>query len=278
VPVIAAPAMHPRMWSHPATQASVATLVSQGRVALVGPVDGPVASGDRGMGRMSEPADVVRALEAALSPRDLAGLRVLVTAGPTLEDLDPVRFLGNRSSGKMGFAIAERAAARGAEVTLVAGPVERTTPPGVRRVDVRGALAMRDAIVMSAAVADYRPESTSTTKIKKEGEQSSIALVRNPDLLAEIGAARLARAAARPILVGFALETKTAEALVAYARGKLAAKRVDFVVANEASTALAGDDNRATLVGAHEAEELPVMSKHALADVILDRVALSLRS
>jgi phosphopantothenoylcysteine decarboxylase/phosphopantothenate--cysteine ligase len=283
VPVIAAPAMHPRMWSHPATQRNVAELARQGRVRLVGPTFGPVASGESGMGRMSEPDAIVRALGEALGPRDLEGLRVLITAGPTLEDMDPVRFLGNRSSGKMGFASAERAAARCASVTVVAGPVERPTPAGVRRIDVRGALAMRDAIwgaagsdlsqidalVMSAAVADYRPAEVSAAKIKKEGDTASIALVKNPDLLAEIGAARAGR---RPVLVGFALETKTAEALVAYARGKLAAKRVDLVVANEASTALAGDDNRATIVTQADAEALGTMSKHALADVILDRV------
>ena len=285
VPVIAAPAMHPRMWSHPSTRANVATIAAHGRVTLVGPVDGAVASGDRGVGRMSEPADIVRALEAALLPRvrDLDGLRVLVTAGPTLEDLDPVRFLGNRSSGKMGFAIAERAAARGANVVLVAGPVERPTPRGVTRVDVRGALAMQraiheaagddlakiDVLVMAAAVADYRPAEASATKIKKEGETSSIALVRNPDLLAAIGASRQG---AHPVLVGFALETKSGQGLVDYARGKLAAKKVDFVVANEASTALQGDDNRATLVSATEAEVLPKMSKQDLADLILDRI------
>ena len=287
VPVLAAPAMHPRMWSHPATQRSVDALAQQKRVTLVGPAFGLVASGDRGLGRMSEPAEIVRALEASFGPRDLEGRRIVVTAGPTLEDLDPVRFLGNRSSGKMGFAIAERAAARGAEVTLVAGPVDRTTPNGVTRIDVRGALAMQaainevagddlakiDALVMAAAVADYRPAETSATKIKKEGETSSIALVRNPDLLAAIGASRKG---AHPVLVGFALETKTGQELVDYARGKLVAKKVDFVVANEASTALQGDDNRATIVRADGADVLPHMSKHALADVILDRIRAAL--
>ena len=287
VPIVVAPAMHPRMWSHPATQRNVAELARQGRVRMVGPVDGPVASGESGMGRMSDPSAIVAAIVLALGAHDLQGMRLLVTAGPTLEDLDPVRFLGNRSSGKMGFAIAERAAARGAQVTLVAGPVERATPPGVSRVDVRGALAMReaiwrvagedlsgiDALVMSAAVADYRPAEVSASKIKKEGESASLALVRNPDLLAEIGAARAGRT---PVLVGFALETHGSEALVDYARGKLAAKRVDLVVANEASRALSGDDNLATLVTAEDAEPLGTMTKHALADVILDRVRRAL--
>jgi phosphopantothenoylcysteine decarboxylase/phosphopantothenate--cysteine ligase len=327
VPVLAAPAMHPRMWAHPATQRNVAEITKregqagqagkagEGRVELVGPVEGPVASGESGMGRMSEPEAIVRAIEAALVRRgaalarvpsaerpsnrspapvadDLAGLRVVVTAGPTLEDVDPVRFLGNRSTGKMGFALAERAAARGATVTLVAGPVNLATPAGVVRRDVRSALAMRevlwdvlgqdlsgaDALVMSAAVADYRPAEVSATKVKKEGEKASLALLRNPDLLAEIGAVRRRlRKAKRPILVGFALETKTGKELVAYARGKLAAKKCDLVVANEASGALGTDDNRATLVTEAGAAPLAAMTKSALADVILDRVRTALR-
>lgn len=282
-PIVAAPAMHPRMWSHPATQQNVATLARHGRVALVGPVDGDVASGESGMGRMADPEAIADMIARALGPRDLDGVRVLVTAGPTVEDLDPVRFLGNRSSGKMGFAIADRAAARGAEVTLVTGPVSLATPPGVRRVDVRGALAMRaalwdaaggdlskiDALVMSAAVADYRPAQVSAEKLKKQGDRASIDLVKNPDLLAEVGAARTGK---RPVLVGFAVETGGQDAVVAYARGKLAAKRVDLVVANEAGVAFAGDDNRATIVSGDSADALAPMSKLALADVILDRV------
>jgi phosphopantothenoylcysteine decarboxylase/phosphopantothenate--cysteine ligase len=286
VPVLVAPAMHPRMWSHPATQRNVAELARQGRVTFVGPVFGPVASGASGMGRMSDPAAIAEAIGGSLArARDLAGKHVAVSAGPTLEDLDPVRFLGNRSSGKMGFAIAARAAARGAKVTLVAGPVALATPWGVTRVDVRSAAEMRaalwealgadlskaDALVMAAAVADYRPAQASPTKLKKEGESAAIALLRNPDLLAEIGAARLPPHET-PVLVGFALETKEGEALVAYAREKLAAKRCDLVVANEASLALGGDENRATLVSASEARALAPMSKQALADVILDGV------
>jgi phosphopantothenoylcysteine decarboxylase/phosphopantothenate--cysteine ligase len=286
------------MWEHPATRRNVAELAAQGRVTLVGPVVGEVASGEVGAGRMVEPQAVAAAIAEALgtqasppslaslaAPRDLAGRRVVVTAGPTLEDIDPVRFLGNRSSGKMGFAIAERAAARGARVTLVAGPVELATPAGVERVDVRGALAMRaalwqalgqdlahgaDALVMAAAVADYRPAAPSATKIKKGDERATIELVRNPDLLAEVGAARAA--GKRPALVGFAVETQAGEALVAYARRKLAEKRVDLVVANAASDSFGRDDNRATLVTAAGAEELPTMTKAALADVLLDRI------
>jgi phosphopantothenoylcysteine decarboxylase / phosphopantothenate---cysteine ligase len=288
-PIVVAPAMHPRMWSHPATVANLATLAEHGRVTLIGPVDGPVASGDSGLGRMSEPSDIVLAIARALDGRappakqDFAGRRVLVTAGPTVEDLDPVRFLGNRSTGKMGFAIAERAARRGAEVTLIAGPVSLATPPGVRRIDVRSALEMKaaiwtvagealagiDLLVMSAAVADHRPATTSASKMKKEGDAASIALVRNPDLLAEVGTAR--GGAARPVLVGFAVETGTDEEVVAYAKGKLAKKRVDLVVANAAQDAFAGDLNRATIVTrSGAAHALPRMTKTDLADAILD--------
>lgn len=282
-PVLVAPAMHARMWLHPATQRNVARLREDGRVAFVGPVEGPLASGEVGIGRMAAPADVVTEARRLLGAGDLAGLRVVVTAGPTVEDLDPVRFLGNRSSGRMGFAIAERAASRGAEVTLVAGPVQLSTPPGVRRVDVRGALAMRDALadalgpdlsradalVMAAAVADYRPAETSSSKLKKTAERVAVELVKNPDLLAEIGAARAGR---RPLLVGFALETGSDQEVVAYAKKKLADKRVDFVVANHAADALGGATNRATLVGADRVEPLGEMDKRALADRILDRV------
>jgi phosphopantothenoylcysteine decarboxylase/phosphopantothenate--cysteine ligase len=286
-PVLAAPAMHPLMWGHPATVANIAALAAQGRVTLVGPVAGEVASGDVGMGRMAEPEAIAAAIASLLSPRDLAGRRIVVTAGPTVEDIDPVRFIGNRSSGKMGFAIAERAAARGAEVTLVAGPVGLPTPPGVRRVDIRGALAMRDvlwqalgpdlsdadALVMAAAVADYRPAVPSLGKVKKGGEKATVDLVKNPDLLAEIGAKR---SGARPVLVAFAVETEGGDALVAYARRKLVEKRVDLVVANEARESFGRDDDRATLVTGDGAEPLVTMSKSALADVVLDRVRVLL--
>ncbi len=286
-PLIVAPAMHPRMWEHPATQRNVAELGAQRRVTLVGPMRGEVASGDVGMGRMAEPDTIAAAIAAALSARDLTGVRIVVTAGPTLEDIDPVRFIGNRSSGRMGFAVAERAAARGADVTLIAGAVGVPSPFGAHRVDVRGAMAMRaalwealgadlsraDALVMAAAVADYRPAETSVTKIKKGDERVAIELLRNPDLLAEVGAVR---AGARPVLVGFAVETQGGEALVVSARRKLIDKRVDLVVANEASESFGRDDNRATLVTAAGAEPLPSMPKAALADLLLDRLRLLL--
>ncbi len=278
-PVLAVPAMHPRMWAHPATEKNVSALARQGRVTIVGPVFGEVASGDTGLGRMSDPTEVFQAIVRALAPSNLHKKKIVVTAGPTLEDLDPVRFLGNRSTGKMGFAIAERAAARGAEVTLIAGPVSLSTPSGVKRVDVRAAMEMRealaaaakdaDAVIMSAAVADYRPAEVSPGKLKKDGETASITLVRNPDLLAELGAAR---SGTKPLLVGFAVETGSDEEIAAYARGKLEKKKIDLVVANAASDGFGGDDNRAMIVSAESTEALAKMSKRALADHLLDIV------
>lgn len=283
-PVIAAPAMHPRMWSHPAVRRNVATLVADGRVELVGPEDGEVASGESGMGRMAAPEAIASVAIARAGGSDLRGLRIVVTAGPTLEDLDPVRFLGNRSTGKMGFAIAERASMRGAEVTLVAGPVTLATPFGVRRVDVRSALAMRsalwealgpdldraDLLVMTAAVADYRPREENATKLKRSARPMELDLVPNPDLLAEVGAARAHRL---PVLVGFAVETDTDPHVIEAARGKLVAKRVDMVVANHAGDSFGRDDNRATIVTKDAAEPFGVMPKSELANKILDRAA-----
>lgn len=283
-PVIAAPAMHPRMWSHPAVKRNVATLVADGRVELCGPEDGEVASGESGMGRMAAPETIAQLALTRAGGSDLRGLRIVVTAGPTIEDLDPVRFLGNRSSGKMGFAIAERAAMRGADVTLVAGPVALPSPFGARRIDVRSALAMRsalwealgadldraDILVMTAAVADYRPREENATKLKRTARPMTLDLVPNPDLLAEIGAARAHRL---PVLVGFAVETDTDARVIDAARGKLASKRVDMVVANHAVDAFGRDDNRATLVTKDTAEPFGVLPKPILADRILDRAA-----
>lgn len=278
-PVLAAPAMHPRMWDHPATQRNVEELSRLGRVRLVGPVRGPVASGEIGMGRMEEPEAIVRAIADALSG-DLTGKKIVVTAGPTHEPVDPVRYLGNRSSGRMGFAIASRAAARGADVVLVAGPVALPTPPGVARVDVESAEDMRrelasalggaDALVMAAAVADFRPAQASATKIKKgDKEPPAIALAKNPDLLAEIGQKRTGK---RPVLVGFALETGDDAAVVRYAKDKLVAKKVDVVVANAAHQSLGREDNRVALVDAKGATPFVAAAKEEVADLILDRV------
>jgi phosphopantothenoylcysteine decarboxylase/phosphopantothenate--cysteine ligase len=283
-PVLAAPAMHPAMWSHPATRRNVGQLREAGRVELLGPVDGEVASGERGLGRMVEPEVVLERAVARLSPQDLQGRHVVVTAGPTLEDIDPVRFLGNRSSGKMGFAIAERASARGARVTLITGPVALPTPEGVQRVDVRGARSMRDALwqtlgqdlagadvlVMCAAVGDFRPSETSSEKLKREQLQMALALVQNPDILAEIGGAR---SGSTPLLVGFAVEASAPASVLAYARGKLTSKRVDLIVANHASDAFGKDDNRATFVTAAGDEALPLLPKRELADRLLSWIA-----
>jgi phosphopantothenoylcysteine decarboxylase/phosphopantothenate--cysteine ligase len=254
---------------------------------------------------MADPIDIAKAALARAETQDLASLRVLVTAGPTLEDLDPVRFLGNRSTGKMGFAVAERAAARGADVTLIAGPVGLSTPFGVRRVDVRSALDMQgalrealgpglngaDVLIMTAAVADYRPQNPSATKRKRSAEPATLELAPNPDLLAEIGAARArdpeASRSKRPLLIGFAVETDTDERVVAEARRKLAAKQIDLIVANHASDAFGKDDNRATIIeaGAGRASgasndsvlALGVLPKTALADQILSRALEVLR-
>lgn len=274
-PMLVAPAMHSRMWNHPATRDNVATLAARG-VTFEGPVVGKLASGEEGPGRMSEPTAVADAIASLLTPKDLADLRLLVSAGPTYEAIDPVRFLGNRSSGRMGYAIAERARDRGAAVTLVSGPVALPAPARVNTVRVRSAREMReaivpiasefDAIVMAAAVADFRPREAAPHKLKKaeQGETPQLDLVPNPDILAELGASRLGP---RPYLVGFAVETRD---LVAAARDKLARKKVDLIVANHADVAFEGDHNEALLVTASEAHPTGRVSKRALADRILD--------
>jgi phosphopantothenoylcysteine decarboxylase / phosphopantothenate---cysteine ligase len=282
-PLLVAPAMHPSMWSHPATRRNVATLRADGRVTFAGPVEGEVASGDSGEGRMAEPEQILELAVAALSSGDLAGRRITVTAGPTVEDIDPVRFLGNRSSGKMGFALAERASLRGATVTLVAGPVSLPTPSRVSRIDVRSAHEMQqvlsdvataeagcDALLMAAAVGDYRPLQTWHKKMKRlDRAELTVPLVENPDILAEIGHARRGQL---PVLVGFAVETGKDNEIIAYARRKLREKKVDFVVANHAHESMGRDDNRVLIVDAAEVEALDVMPKPDVADRILDRL------
>jgi phosphopantothenoylcysteine decarboxylase/phosphopantothenate--cysteine ligase len=287
-PVLVAPAMHPSMWAHPATKRNVQTLLDDRRIGLIGPIEGEVASGDVGVGRMVEPDTLVAFAIARLSSAALRGRHVVVSAGPTAEDIDPVRFISNRSSGKMGFALAERAAAHGAKVTLIAGPVVLPTPAGVTRIDVRSAQAMRgalwqalkpdlsgaDALIMTAAVADYRPAETHASKLKRGAESLGLELVPNDDLLAEIGAARKAP---RPVLIGFALETETDERLVNLARGKLAKKQVDLVVANHPDSSIGKDQISGSLVGAREAEAFGPVAKHQAAERILDFVARRLQ-
>ncbi|HEY6882181.1 MAG TPA: bifunctional phosphopantothenoylcysteine decarboxylase/phosphopantothenate--cysteine ligase CoaBC [Polyangiales bacterium] len=276
-PVLYAPAMHHRMWRSPATQRAVAHLRADG-ASLVGPVHGKLASGEEGIGRMSEPLEIAAAVEALFSTevRDLTGLHVMISAGPTVEDIDPVRYLSNRSSGRMGYAIAERAAQRGARVTLVSGPVSLAPPAGCELVPIRSARELQaaimerrgevDAIVATAAVADYRPLAPAEHKMKKS-DKLTLELVKNPDVLEELGHSRQG---ARPVLVGFKLETQN---LLGYTRDMLTRKRVDLVVANEARDGLGGDDNIATLVDAKGDSALGKLSKRELADRILDRVA-----
>jgi phosphopantothenoylcysteine decarboxylase/phosphopantothenate--cysteine ligase len=250
-PLVVAPAMHSAMWEKETTRQHVVTLRRRG-VRIVGPVEGPLASGEVGMGRMAEPELIAEAVEAAAGAGPLAARTVLVTAGPTHEPLDPVRFLGNRSSGRMGFALAAEAARRGARVVLVAGPVSLPTPSGVQRVDVvtagEMAAAVRehapaaDLIVMAAAVADFRPHRPAASKIKKERGLPALELEETPDILA--GLRDLAPAA---VVVGFAAET---ESLEENARAKLAQKRADFFVANDVSRsdiAFGSEDNEVSV-------------------------------
>ncbi len=282
-PVLVAPSMNVNMWNHPLTQKNLATLVSIG-THVVEPGEGFLACRWIGKGRLAEPADIVEAAAHVLAPKDLAGRRVVVSAGPTYEPIDPVRFLGNRSSGKMGFALAAAAARRGALVTLVAGPVAEPDPHGVavQRVEtavqlqaaVEAAATGADAVIMAAAVGDFRAASEAAHKLKRGelGATVALELTANPDVLAGLGAARAARGGAGPVLVGFAAETRD---VVRYARAKLAAKGVDLIVANDVTEPDAGfavDTNRVVLVDAAGEEALPVAPKRVVAHRILDRV------
>lgn len=299
-PLTVAPAMNHRMWLHPATQANVATLSARG-VRVVGPEDGPLAEGESGPGRLAEPAAIIAALAggagsaAPLAPKaaaapafvpssaQLDGLRVVISAGPTFEDLDPVRYVGNRSSGKMGYALAAAAASQGAEVVLVSGPVHQTTPAGVRRIDVRSAAQMRDAVlgafpadiyIGAAAVADYTPKRVVAQKIKKTGETLTLELVRTPDILAEVAA----QTGALKLVVGFAAETHDVEH---YARGKLAAKRLDLIIANQVGIEGGGfesDNNAATAYWQGGERAFPSSSKTELADQLLALIAERLQA
>jgi phosphopantothenoylcysteine decarboxylase/phosphopantothenate--cysteine ligase len=294
-PVVFVPAMHTEMWLHPATQDNVATLRRRGSVVLP-PAVGRLTGPDSGPGRLPEPADVAALLSvvlaggaAALAP-DLAGRRVVVSAGGTREPLDPVRYLGNRSSGRQGWALARVAAARGAEVVLVAANVEETPPFGVRTVPVGTAEELRvamltassgadgprpvDVVVMAAAVADFRPATVADTKLKKgsAAEPGSVALVRNPDVLTELVAAR----SPGQLLVGFAAETGDAEGdVLTHARAKLARKGVDLLVVNDVSAGrvFGRSDNEVTVLGADgSATAVPAGRKDVVAAGIWDAV------
>jgi len=277
-PLLVAPAMNRVMWAHPATQANVATLRARG-VAIVGPGEGDQACGEVGAGRLLEPLQIVAAVAASLAPPRLAGRRILVSAGPTFEDIDPVRFIGNRSSGKMGFAVAAAAAAMGADVTLVAGPVALPTPPGVRRIDVRRAAQMREAVlaalpgqdayVGAAAVADYAPAETLPQKLKKSGDSLSVTLVRTADILADVAA----HPARPPLVVGFAAETQDLEA---YARDKLHRKGLDLIAANDVSRpgqGFEGDDNALSVFWREGRHDIAHGPKTAVARDLMDLIA-----
>ena len=282
-PLVLAPAMHTGMWEHPATQANVNALASRG-ARIVGPAHGSLAAGDEGTGRMTEPEGIVQAIEDVLSSAgDLAGRRIVVTAGPTWEPIDPVRFVGNRSTGKMGFAVAAEAFERGAAVTLVVGPgtVEPPAGPALVRVTtademrraVLDAAAEADAVVMAAAVADFRPETSADDKLKKDLGPPEVRLVPTPDILLGLKTAEFGSTGG-PVLVGFAAETRDVEAS---GREKLRRKGVQLLVANEVGregTGFGSDTNRAAILAA-DGEDVAMRewTKRELAAAICDRLA-----
>src|SRR5688572_8973547 len=282
-PVLLAPAMNTNMLAHPAVQENLRILAGRG-VRFVEPGEGYLACGWMGKGRLAEPDDIVEAAVRMLAPVEsrLRGRRVLITAGPTYEDIDPVRFVGNRSSGRMGFALAEEALRRGADVTLVAGPTTLAVPAAQQVVRVRSAAEMHEAVmaraaeadvvIMAAAVADYTPQATSAQKMAKGEGPLSLTLARTKDILADLGVMRSALGGRRPVLVGFAAET---EDVVRKAREKRARKSVDLVVANDVSRSDRGFDvatNAVTLVAETGETEVPLQAKSAEASAILDAV------
>src|SRR5215203_335445 len=282
LPILIAPAMNVRMWLHPATKRNLATLTGDG-VAVVGPNDGAMAEAEHGPGRMAEPLEIVAALERLLgagAERPLAGKRVLVTSGPTLEPIDPVRYIANRSSGRQGHAIAAAAAAAGAAVTLVSGPVGIPDPPGVAMVHVESAREMLAAVenalpadiaVFAAAVADWRTEAAAAEKIKKNGKRlPALNLVENPDILATVARLESGRP---PLVVGFAAET---EKVIEHARAKLKKKGCDLIVANDVAPGtgvMGGTSNTVHLVTREEVETWPTLDKDEVARRLVLRFA-----
>jgi phosphopantothenoylcysteine decarboxylase/phosphopantothenate--cysteine ligase len=275
-PVVLAPAMNSRMWSHPAVQKNLATLRER-QVRIVPPEEGELACGDEGPGRLAQPERILEEVRNCLSERDLEGVRILVSAGPTREPIDPVRFISNRSTGRMGYALAQSAAARGAVVTLVTGPVELdrpgnatvhevTTAKEMNRA-VQDALPDTDWLIMAAAVADFAPARSQKKKIKKAGrEEMNIELVRNPDILREAAPGKGGR-----LYVGFAAETDN---VLASAKEKLAAKGLDMIVANDVSrvdTGFASDHNMGTIIDSEgNSVKIPKVTKFEMANRILD--------
>jgi phosphopantothenoylcysteine decarboxylase / phosphopantothenate---cysteine ligase len=280
-PVLVAPAMNTQMFSHEAVRRNLETLAARG-VRFVEPGEGYLACGWIGKGRLAEPEEIVTAAEAMLRPDGpLRGQRVLVSAGPTYEDLDPVRYIGNRSSGRMGYAIAGEAARRGAAVVLVTGPTSIDPPPVAEVVRVRSAAEMHEAVlsragsvqvvVMAAAVADYTPAERAGQKVAKSGDTLTLQLKKTPDILGDLGKRRLAQGDG-PVLVGFAAET---ENVVGSAAEKRERKHADLIVANDVSRKDAGfdvDTNQVTIVGPDGPEALPLQAKSRVAAEILDRV------
>jgi phosphopantothenoylcysteine decarboxylase/phosphopantothenate--cysteine ligase len=282
--VLIAPAMNPRMWEHAATRRNLAQLTADG-IAVVGPNEGDMAErGERGIGRMAEPVEIAAAVEDLLAgtrAKPLAGKRVVVTAGPTHEPIDPVRYLANRSSGKQGHAIARAAAAAGADVILVSGPVNLPDPAGVKTVKVMTAREMQAAVekalpadvaIFAAAVADWRTEETKQ-KMKKGDGSPKLSLVENPDILATVGA----RKSKRPkLVVGFAAETNN---VVAYAKDKRIRKNSDWILANDVSAQtgiMGGDHNKVHLITANGVESWPDQSKDEVARALVARIAAAL--
>jgi phosphopantothenoylcysteine decarboxylase/phosphopantothenate--cysteine ligase len=276
-PIAIAPAMNRIMWAHPATRANVVLLEQRG-VSMIGPAEGSQACGEIGAGRMDEPLEIINRVIALLRPSGpLVGRRVLITAGPTRECIDPVRFVSNRSSGKMGFAVAHAARAAGAEVVLVSGPVALATPPGVRRVEVESAADMlaavlqeiegTDIFISTAAVADYRPTRTYDQKIKKSSDHLDLSMERTTDIVGTVAAR-----AQRPFVVGFAAETETVEQ---NARGKLLKKNLDMIAANEvgADKAFDCEDNHLVVLWRTGRRELGRASKSILADRLVALIA-----
>ena len=282
-PLVLAPAMEPNMWAHPASQAHAASLAARG-AHFVGPLEGRMASGKRGLGRMAEPETILEHLRLLLAGQGtLAGRSVLITAGPTREPLDPLRFLSNRSTGSMGLALARIARDRGATVTLIHGPVALDAPYGVKTLSVERAQDMQaavldlapgcDALIMSAAVADYRPAAPSERKIKKQPGDLRLELARNPDILLSLAERLAEQPGPVPYRVGFAAET---EDLEANARAKLLRKGLDLVVANPVPASFGAGDHQALLVTAEATEAIHGASKLAVAAAILDRVSVAL--
>jgi phosphopantothenoylcysteine decarboxylase/phosphopantothenate--cysteine ligase len=285
-PVLLAPAMNTNMLEHEAVRRNLTTLASRG-VRFVDPGAGYLACGWIGKGRLAEPEEIVEAADLLIKPRgSLLGRLVLVTAGPTYEDIDPVRYIGNRSSGKMGYAVAAEAVKRGARVVLISGPTSLPAPGGAELISVRSASEMHvaveqharssDIVIMAAAVADYTPERSSAGKIEKSEDPLDLRLVRTPDILAELG--RMRGASLKPVLVGFAAESGDP---VARGRTKLVRKHADFIVANDITRPDAGfeaDTNAVTIIGHDSEETIALTSKTEIASRILDRAELSLKA